>query len=91
LWDGEGSGLLGDFGAASFLPPDRPGQALALQRIEARAFGLLLEELRSRCRPADDSERATLARWADLHARCTQPDAGGRPLLAEIASALAAA
>ena len=91
LWDGEGDGLLGDFGAASFLPPDEPDQALALQRIEARAFGLLLEELRSRCQPADESESATLARWADLQARCTQPDAGARPLLAEIAAALAAA
>jgi hypothetical protein len=91
LWDGEGNGLLGDFGAASFLPPDEPDQALALQRIEARAFGLLLEELHSRCQPSDGSESATLARWADLQARCTQPEAGGRPLLAEIAAALAAA
>lgn len=91
LWDGEGQGLLGDFGAASFLPPDDTDQAQALQRIEARAFGLLLEELRSRCRPADDAERATLARWADLQARCTQPEPGARPLLAEIASALVAA
>jgi hypothetical protein len=91
LSDGEGNGLLGDFGAASFLPPDGPDQALALQRIEARAFGLLLEELHSRCKPADDSETATLARWADLEARCTQPDAGARPLLAEIGAALAAA
>ena len=91
LWDGEGNGLLGDFGAASFLPPDEPDQALALQRIEARAFGLLLEELHSRCQPSDGTESATLARWADLQARCTQPEAGGRPLLAEIAAALAAA
>ena len=90
LWDGEGNGLLGDFGAASFLPLDGPEQALALQRVEARAFGLLLEELRSRCRPADDSERAVLARWAELQARCTQPQAGARPLLDEIAAALAA-
>jgi len=90
LWDGEGRGLLGDFGAASFLPPDDTQQALALQRIEARAFGLLLDELRSRCRAADDSERATLARWAELQARCTQPEAGARPLLHEIAAALAA-
>ena len=91
LWDGEGNGLLGVFGAASFLPPDKPDQALALQRIESRAFGLLLGELGSRCRPADDAERATLARWADLEARATQPEAAARPLLSEIASALDAA
>ncbi|MGK6305597.1 leucine-rich repeat-containing protein kinase family protein [Variovorax sp. DT-64] len=91
LWDGGGNGLLGDFGAASFLPPDNADQALALQRIEARAFGLLLGELRSRCRPADDAERAVLERWAELERRCTQPEAAARPRLGEIASALAAA
>ncbi len=91
LWDGVGNGLLGDFGAASFLPPDNADQALALQRIEARAFGLLLGELRSRCRPADDAERAVLERWAALERRCTQPEAAARPRLTEIALALAAA
>ncbi|VTU40643.1 E3 ubiquitin-protein ligase sspH2 [Variovorax sp. PBS-H4] len=90
LWDGEGNGLLGDFGAASFLPPDNTGQSLALQRIEARAFGLLLGELRSRCRAQDDADRAVLERWAELERRCTQPEAAARPRLAEIASALTA-
>ena len=91
LWDGEGSGLLGDFGAASFLPPEDPVQALALQRIEARAFGLLLGELLARSRPADDDERTRLARLDELQVRCTQPEPGARPLLAEIAAALGAA
>jgi hypothetical protein len=91
LWDGEGQGLLGDFGAASFLPPDNAVQALALQRIEARAFGLLLGELRSRCTPANDAERAVLERWGELERRCTQPEAAARPRLGEIASALATA
>ncbi|VTU37316.1 E3 ubiquitin-protein ligase sspH2 [Variovorax sp. PBL-H6] len=91
LWDGEGNALLGDFGAASFLPPDNANQALALQRIEARAFGLLLGELRSRCRPASNADHAVLERWAELERRCTQPQVAERPRLAEIASALATA
>ena len=91
LWDGEGAGRLGDFGAASFLPPDDPEVALALQRVEVRAFGLLLEELLTRSLAEDASDRQRLARLAGLQARCTQPEIAARPLLAEIAAALAAA
>jgi hypothetical protein len=91
LWDGEGTGKLGDFGAASFLPPDDPEAARALQRIEARAFGLLLEELLARSRTGNEADRQRLAGLARLQARCTQPEAAARPLLAEIAAALDAA
>ncbi len=45
LHNGAGQALLGDFGAASFLPQHSQTQALALQRLEVRAFGCLLEEL----------------------------------------------
>jgi serine/threonine protein kinase len=45
LHNGDGQALLGDFGAASFLPLQNSTQALALQRLEVRAFGCLLEEL----------------------------------------------
>ena len=51
LWDSRHDALLGDFGAASFFAPGS-AQALALQRIEARAFGCLLEELGERCENA---------------------------------------
>ncbi|OUM00259.1 leucine-rich repeat-containing protein kinase family protein [Variovorax sp. JS1663] len=91
LWDGEGAGRLGDFGAASFLPPDDPDAAFALQRVEARAFGLLLGELLARSRPEDEADRQRLTRLTDLQARCTQAEAHARPRLAEIAAALAAA
>ena len=74
-----GDALLGDFGAATFMPED----ALALQRIEVRAFGCLLEELLERCEPA---ETETL--WA-LHRRCVHPEVDTRPLFAEIVSELA--
>ena len=48
LHDGGGRALLGDFGAASFHDIDDRALALALERIEVRAFGCLLEELAQR-------------------------------------------
>ena len=80
-----GDALLGDFGAASFCDPAGPA-APALQRLEARAFGCLLEELLAHC-PAGDL--AILAALADLQRRCTQPVVAERPLFAEIERALA--
>ena len=44
LHDGKGNCLLGDFGAASFLPDDTV-LAAKMEQIEIRAFGCLLEEL----------------------------------------------
>jgi serine/threonine protein kinase len=81
LWDGQAHALLGDFGAASFFAPDS-GQAQALQRVEARAFGCLLEELmeRSDCPPA-------LARLRD---RCLAPQGLRRPGFDEIDDTLRA-
>jgi serine/threonine protein kinase len=48
LHDDHGHTLLGDFGAASFYDPEGP-HADALQTLEVRAFGNLLEELLDRC------------------------------------------
>ena len=48
LRDG-GEALLGDFGAASFFDVADDALAAALRRIEARAFGCLLDELAERC------------------------------------------
>jgi Protein kinase domain/Leucine rich repeat len=45
LHDGQGQAYLGDFGAASFFSATDTAAAEALQRVEARAFGCLLEEL----------------------------------------------
>ncbi|MEQ1917242.1 MAG: protein kinase, partial [Gallionella sp.] len=75
LCNEHGDALLGDFGAATFLPEESG----ALQRIEVRAFGCLLEELLERCEPAE-----TTALWS-LHRRCVHPDVATRPLFAEIA------
>lgn len=88
LHDGQGHGLLGDFGAASFLPRDDAVQAFALQRIEVRAFGVLLGELLSRCQPAVGEGGDAVTRLRRLEARCVDPDAASRPLFFEIVRAL---
>ena len=49
LVDDAGHALLGDFGAASFLPEDDAVRREALQRIDRRALGVLVEELAVRC------------------------------------------
>ena len=79
----EGDCLLGDFGAASFLPLEDELTALALQRMEVRAFGILLGELLTRCaeqqnHPADSI--STLAALGLLQQRCTQTVVSERPL-----------
>ncbi|MDM0042467.1 leucine-rich repeat-containing protein kinase family protein [Variovorax sp. J22G21] len=85
LHDGQGQALLGDFGAASFvgLGP----QAAALERIEARAFGCLLEELLDRCTGVDPG---TLAPWRALQQRCLGEEVALRPGFEAIEAALMA-
>ena len=51
LVDDEGHALLGDFGAASFLPDDDGARADALKRIDRRALTVLVDELAQRCDP----------------------------------------
>lgn len=85
-----GHALLGDFGAASFFEPDDQATAEALQRLEVRAFGCLLEEQLTYCQPAADEAAAVEQLWA-LHGRCVQPDTAARPLFADIEAALRAA
>ena len=83
LWDGaSGEAVLSDFGAASRLPTGATG--LALQRIEVRAWGLLLGELIDRG-AGDPSETAALRA---LERACVQPDPGARPLMADAARAM---
>lgn len=80
LWDGAaGDCVLSDFGAASFLP--QGAQSLALQRVEVRAWGILLGELLDRC----DAAMPSLAR---LHRQCVTPDVWARPLMAEVVTTL---
>jgi Leucine rich repeat/Protein kinase domain len=78
LHDGKGRARLGDFGAASLF---RPGHAAALQRIEARAFGCLLEELLERCPDPDDGRLSALEALRD---DCLADAVARRPLFTEI-------
>jgi serine/threonine protein kinase len=45
LVDDQGHALLGDFGAASFLPQDDAARREALVRIDRRAHAILVDEL----------------------------------------------
>ncbi|MBA1187632.1 serine/threonine-protein kinase [Pseudomonas entomophila] len=78
LCDDEGDGVLGDFGAAAFSPRDL---ASGLERIEVRAFGLLLDELLERA----DGEACDLRQLAQ---DCQQPAVASRPSFAQVAARL---
>jgi serine/threonine protein kinase len=87
LWNGQDQVRLGDFGAASFYRPDGSASAQALQRIEVRAFGCLLEELLTHS--DDDAPHAeTPPRLATLQARCLHTEVSARPDFAEIVQTL---
>ncbi|OON66452.1 leucine-rich repeat-containing protein kinase family protein [Hymenobacter sp. CRA2] len=83
-----GECLLGDFGAASFYEPTDVAAATALQRLEVRAFGCLLEELLTHCQLPASAEAIGEGLWA-LQRRCVQPEVAARPLFADIEQALA--
>lgn len=78
LWNEGGDSLLGDFGAAAFYPDEETGRRL--ERIEVRAFGVLLGELLDCCGESD-SQTAELR---ELERRCVQSDVMQRPGFAEI-------
>ncbi|WP_413794879.1 MULTISPECIES: leucine-rich repeat-containing protein kinase family protein [unclassified Pseudomonas] len=82
LCNDQGDCLLGDFGAASFHTATDNLQTRALQRIEVRAFGILLGELLARIEPTLSAQ--DLAWLLDLEARCCQPDVLARPGFDEI-------
>ena len=89
LHNAERHGLLGDFGAASFLPMNDVDSAQSLQRIDVRAFGILLGELLAQCsESAGDAEQGARAKLMALQQRCTQADVSARPLFADVARAL---
>jgi len=81
LWNGRGDCLLGDFGAASFMPDQRYAQSL--QRLEVRAFACLLEEWLERCVSSPETQVTLDALW-ELQRRCGQAEVEARPLFAEI-------
>ncbi|MGY2042831.1 protein kinase [Pseudomonas pergaminensis] len=78
LWNEAGDCLLGDFGAASFHAMANTVETRALQRIEVRAFGILLGELLERVEGQVSSE------LVELQKRCCQRDVLARPSFNEI-------
>lgn len=88
LHNREGAAFLGDFGAASFLPRHDPPQVLALQRLEVRAFGCLLEELLAHS--PDHPDPAAHQTLAQLKNACLNEVPTQRPLFSAIEQALTA-
>jgi len=80
-WREDGQGLLGDFGAASFYPADDQPASRALERIEVRAFGVLLGELLDHVPIAHAALRA-------LQNQCVGDDVLSRPGFAEVSRQL---
>lgn len=81
-----GAALLSDFGAAALLPADQPVLARALQALEVRAFGCLLEELSERL---DVTYGESLRDMIGALSRaCMALEPGGRPVMAEVAQRL---
>ncbi len=85
--DPRGQTLLSDFGAASFYDP-QGAQAPALQRLEARAFGCLLEELLAHCAVANHDP--ALRDLGELKRRCLLDAVLERPDFAQLNQALEA-
>lgn len=86
LWNEAGECLLGDFGAASFHATADSQETRALQRIEVRAFGVLLGELLERIDAGLGEEtRQVLEALRD---DCCQPQVLARPGFEEITSLL---
>lgn len=86
LLNDQGDCLLGDFGAASFHATTDTLETRALQRLEVRAFGVLLGELLARIDSGlSDEQREVLEA---LQQRCCQPDVLARPGFSEVIQVL---
>ncbi len=85
LVDLRGQTLLSDFGAASFFDPDTP-EGQALQRLETRAFGCLLEELLARCDAHGQAD--CLTSLEILQRQCMQEDPSHRPSFTQLVGQL---
>lgn len=83
----DGHSLIGDFGAAWFYPAD-PTLRAALERIEVRAFGCLLDDLVTRCTPMGDAEIQAYQQLEALRDRCLSPAIDERPRFEEIEASL---
>ena len=80
-----GESILGDFGAASLYDSADVALGEALQRLESRAFGCLIEDLLDRC---STQEGKPYKRLRQLQHLCMRPMPAGRPLFSAICETL---
>jgi hypothetical protein len=89
LVDETGDSLLGDFGAACFYDPSDVVIGQALERLEVRAFGCLLEDMLDRCTLEEESEHyKAVESLRGLQQDCLKPVLSGRPRFTEIGERL---
>ncbi|PWK75991.1 leucine rich repeat (LRR) protein [Mucilaginibacter oryzae] len=86
LTDHNGNTLLSDFGAASFYDQDDRQISLALERLEVRAYGCLLDDLICLCTEKDNEAIKQLTKMKD---RCLSEDIFNRPIFEYINKQLA--
>ena len=89
LHNADGECFLGDFGAATFFSLAEQANAIALQHIEVRAFGCLLEELLARCNATDDKQNVLTA-LKILQLQCLDANSEIRPLFSDLTRSLSA-
>ncbi|MCY7368863.1 MAG: leucine-rich repeat-containing serine/threonine-protein kinase [Chamaesiphon sp.] len=82
--------LLGDFGAASSYNLDDKITGAALEKLEVRAFGCLLEDLLNRCElPDSEVNKLMIYQLDKLKQACLLSISAARPLFGEISKTLA--
>ena len=89
----DGHAVLGDFGAAAFYDQSDLVVAKAIEQIEVRAFGCLLEELLERVdlKPDDRVKQKSILQKAEaLRDSCLLPQVTQRPLFQELEAQLTA-
>ena len=81
--DDEGNSILGDFGGASYFEPSREEERNALERLEVRAFGCLVEEMLA-LSAEDSSNDEVKEKLEVLKVSCLTEKNQARPLFKEI-------
>ncbi|MEM7772476.1 MAG: leucine-rich repeat-containing protein kinase family protein [Cyanobacteria bacterium P01_A01_bin.37] len=80
LTNSSGNSFLGDFGAAAFFDLAVHSLGKALERIEVRAFGCLLQDLLEHCPPQDaETHPEVFQTLQGIQQACLSPMVTGRP------------
>jgi len=88
LVDEAGHALFGDFGAATLYDTSDATTAPAVERLEVRAFGCLLEDLLDRLAPTEDQRAENVLALRHLLQDCLQPQVLRRPNFSAIIAQL---